>query len=623
MVQAGQVIDNLYQIIGEIGHGAAGVVYCAYHLRLCKYVVLKRIKHLLPDYGVLRNEVDILKGLHHMYLPQVYDFLEYNGALYSVMDYIEGRDMEAMLREGCRPTEEELLRWLRELTQVLSYLHRQRPAIVHGDIKPSNIIVRPNGDICLIDFGVSMTNAEDGQIYGYTGQYAAPEQLARAHAQTDGGDTGAITVDARSDIYSLGATFYHIMHSNAPDQYEKDDRQDTSPYSKALASVIERAMQPDPRDRFSSAERLGHELERLAHKTDGYRKLQLLRLLCGFASALLIAVGGLLCMHGAQQRTEDALRSDYYSMRAQFIADNADATIRSGLEILQAERYQTLLEKEDETRSAICHMLGECYYQEERYGLAAVQFESALKGCPEDKRGAYYSDYALALAWSGETEQAASALARARLYGEDTQTKLIYAELSCLRGEYETAGLAAREVLGAGATQEEQCRAYLLLAEIARRRGDGAEMLRLLQTAQPLLSEKLCCRKMGQAYILAANALPAGTERNAHLAGAQECYSLLCAMSYPSYADRLNLAIVQQELGAYADSVETLLPLLEEGENYRTYMYLAFACESLRRQSEAAEYCTRAKQLYDAASDGEALWSDSIQALLALYEKYG
>ena len=142
MLFGGDIVNDTYSIVEEIGSGGMGVVYLAYHLRLEKYVVMKKIKNRNLDSSFLRNEVDILKKLHHPYLPQVYDIIEYECDFYTVIDYIDGKDLEHFINDGYVFTESQLIKWLRQLCEVLDYLHCNNPPIIHTDIKPANIIVR-------------------------------------------------------------------------------------------------------------------------------------------------------------------------------------------------------------------------------------------------------------------------------------------------------------------------------------------------------------------------------------------------------------------------------------------------------------------------------------------------
>ncbi len=173
-----QVIAGIYEIQEKIGAGGGGVVYLGKHLRLNKQVVLKADKRTLSaGVDTLRREVDMLKGLSQTYIPQVYDFVQEDGVVYTVMDYIEGESLDKLLGRGQLPTQPQLIRWAVQLLDALDYLHSQPPyGILHGDIKPANIMLRPDGNICLIDFNIALALGEDGAVkVGFSRGYASPE----------------------------------------------------------------------------------------------------------------------------------------------------------------------------------------------------------------------------------------------------------------------------------------------------------------------------------------------------------------------------------------------------------------------------------------------------------------
>ena len=176
MLQNGDVIDGIYQIVREIGKGGTGVIYLGYHLRLQKQVIIKRIKDNAAGRMNVRAEADILKRLHHTYLPQVFDFLIVGSGIYTVMDYIPGHDLQYYLDNGYQFPESTIRLWMAELCDVLDYLHSQNPRILHSDIKPANIMITPEGHVCLIDFNVSLDGETSKELQGISVNYAAPEQ---------------------------------------------------------------------------------------------------------------------------------------------------------------------------------------------------------------------------------------------------------------------------------------------------------------------------------------------------------------------------------------------------------------------------------------------------------------
>ena len=150
------VIAGIYEIQEQIGAGGGGIVYMGRHVRLDKKIVLKADKRKLgtkPE--ILRREVDMLKDLSHTYIPQVYDFVQEDGVVYTVMDFIDGESLDRVLKREEVPTQPQVIHWACQILEALVYLHGQPPyGILHGDIKPANIMRKPNGDICLIDYNI-------------------------------------------------------------------------------------------------------------------------------------------------------------------------------------------------------------------------------------------------------------------------------------------------------------------------------------------------------------------------------------------------------------------------------------------------------------------------------------
>lgn len=214
-----------YQIIELVGQGGMGAIYKAEDLRLEGR--LCAIKEVIPTPGAsptqqeqsqaqFYREASVLARLDHPNLPKVSDHFSYNGRDYLVMDFVPGQDLREILGEARRENrflpEKEVLAWTDQIVAALTYLHSQDPPILHRDIKPSNIKLTPSGTIKLVDFGlVKVMEPEDNKTITVlqgrgTVQYTPLEQY--------GGDTGH--TDVRSDIYSLGATLYHLLTGQPP-----------------------------------------------------------------------------------------------------------------------------------------------------------------------------------------------------------------------------------------------------------------------------------------------------------------------------------------------------------------------------------------------------------------------
>lgn len=221
-VQNDIILRERYKLTNIVGQGGMGSVYRAEDLRLPGR--LCAIKEVQPDPNVppemqaqaqeqFLQEASILAQLDHPSLPKVSDFFSEGGRDYLVMDYVPGHDLRRLLQENSGPLSEKMvLEWAEQIIDALTYLHGQDPPVLHRDIKPANIKLTPHGRIKLVDFGLVKVLAHDDArtitvVQGRgTALYTPLEQY--------GGDSGH--TDVRTDIYALGATFYHLLTDYPP-----------------------------------------------------------------------------------------------------------------------------------------------------------------------------------------------------------------------------------------------------------------------------------------------------------------------------------------------------------------------------------------------------------------------
>lgn len=176
-MKSGEILSDTYEILEQIGAGGGGVVYKARHLRLQTDVVVKKIKDEVVGRIESRQEADILKRLKHPYLPRVYDFIETEDGIYTVMDFIQGEDMDTAVKRHGVYSQKQVKKWAEQLGEALQYLHAQKPPIIHSDIKPANIMLTPEGNVCLIDFNISLAvGGSMESAVGISAGFSPPEQ---------------------------------------------------------------------------------------------------------------------------------------------------------------------------------------------------------------------------------------------------------------------------------------------------------------------------------------------------------------------------------------------------------------------------------------------------------------
>lgn len=324
------IIDGTYQLIRQIGQGGTGVIYLAYHLRLRKYVALKKSTLRAADMEYLRTEVDTLKELHHPMLPQVYDFLQIDGDIFTVIDYIDGEDCEHIISAGYRFSEEQLAGYLLDLTKALTYLHQHDPPVLHSDIKPGNIMIRKDGSVVLIDFNIAVSMDMGSSIKGYTSYYASPEQKRLAE-EVLSGIQPVTKLDERSDIYSLGATFYFLMTGTPPENSAVPLKTLQAGYSPEFARIIDQAMHVDCEKRFQTAIEMQRKLEKFLRRGSDFRKKCILQ-----AGALLIA-GMLICggiwsiLYGSAQKRSQEFSAVYSEVYQELQFGDYEQAISGGI----------------------------------------------------------------------------------------------------------------------------------------------------------------------------------------------------------------------------------------------------------------------------------------------------
>lgn len=434
-----KVIAGLYEIDEKIGAGGGGVVYLGRHTRLHKLVVLKADKRSLSTKEEsLRREVDMLKNLRQTYIPQVYDFVQQDGVVYTVMDYIEGESLDKILARGEKISQPDIVKWSCQLLEALDYLHHQGPhGILHGDIKPANIMLLPNGDICLIDFNIALALGEDGAVkVGFSRGYASPEHYGAEYVQggrmagmpaaatskktsgivTDAEKTlvddertevddectvvddddrtqvdpeatevdgenetalktdsrvsfsagsvsrsqSGVLLDARSDIYSLGATLYHLLSGRKPAQRAAEVIPlGASDCSIAVAEIINKAMAVNPADRYQTAAEMLKDFLELPKKDPRMVRHKRRMYVSAAVLGLLFLAGGACTfegMHQKEQRQKALTMAEYSEdLLAQ---GNVNEAVKEALEAIPVKESAFTAPRTAQAQKALTDALG-------------------------------------------------------------------------------------------------------------------------------------------------------------------------------------------------------------------------------------------------------------------------
>ena len=262
-----------YEILQTLGQGGMGVVYLARQKKLDRLVAIKAISPYLAQEPEIRErfaaEASVLARLSHPNIVTLYDYIEKPDALYLVMEYVEGNPLSEILKAGPLPLE-SIRKYFDQVLEAFTYAHSK--GVVHRDIKPSNIIITPEGRVKILDFGVAKILSADhsqtrtGMRLG-TLMYMSPEQVK-----------GEKTIDARSDIYSLGVVLFEMLTGKPPydpdlGEFEMSLRIVREPLfnlshppaqvPQKILGIVLKATEKNPDYRFSSCKEFREELERV------------------------------------------------------------------------------------------------------------------------------------------------------------------------------------------------------------------------------------------------------------------------------------------------------------------------------------------------------------------------
>lgn len=373
MAEIGQVLDGKYEILTMIGKGGMSKVYLARDQRLNKQWAVKEIQKNARDENdeaVSQSaiaEANMIKSLDHPYIVRITDIIELENVIYIVEDFVEGQTLgEILAKEGPQP-QERVINWAIQLCEALEYLHTREHPIIYRDMKPANVMLRTEGDnwendkIKIIDFGIARTykeeNIADTKSLGTRG-YAAPEQFG-----------GQGQTDARTDIYCLGKTLYHLLTGKYPYDNMDPIRSWNPTLSAGLEAIIQKCIQTRPEDRYQSCAELMYALQHYEEYGEAYRVMQkkkVKKFVATAVASVVFLIIGVVCLTvrrglnnadyeqniiQAEKATTAEDKIDYYGKAIQIKPSNTEAYM--GMIEAMKEDASFTAEESDTLTSAI------------------------------------------------------------------------------------------------------------------------------------------------------------------------------------------------------------------------------------------------------------------------------
>lgn len=659
----GKVLSKRYTIIKKLGHGGYGDVYRAFDANLQLDVVVKKLKDLRKSENGGREEVDVLKQLHQENLPAVFDFFVEDGQAYTVMSLIPGQDLEEVREKYPRFNQKQVLYWAKQLARALAYLHTRKPSIIHSDIKPSNIMLKPDGDVCLIDFNISLAITGDYSYASGTSKgFSPPEQypdlgfyLEKTGAQLynteyDDRTSQAVTImrktigsgiDERSDIYSLGATLYTLITGEKPSSHYWNNGSildKNISISPGFAHIIDKMMQLDPDDRYQNGVELLDALDNIIELDDRFIELKKKRRGHRAITFLMFATSACLIVSGYFIRKReldieynsvineirdnigngdydiDSLldeaqsilpkRIDAYEAKVESLykSGNYNECISYGTDAIDSPKYDVITKDDKDSLGNMFYIVGNAYYENEDYSSAIANFQKAIEYNATNPL--FYRDISISEAKNGNTEDAITYLNYAVDHGlEEDSIQMAKGEIEFSKSNYDLAIESFERAFELSTDDSVKRRDMVLEINTYKKMGNES-----LDKAIEFMKNRE--GEFGDSSPYLIESMADMYARKGDYQNAATYLSKLKNMGDISLRTYSNIAIVYQNMGDMSNAKKYLNEMIDAYPNeYESYMrYAMFEADEQsrlpnesRNYSNFAKYYNKAVELYQNA----------------------
>ena len=632
------IISTRYKPIGKIGEGSGGTIYKFRDLNLDMDVVFKEIKHSNVAKDYLYKEANILKNVSSPYLPKVFNSVQIEDMFFTVMEFIPGYSFSNLLDMKTEFSQKEILKWSLQLCEAIEILHNQQPPVLHCDIKPANIMLRENGNICLIDFNISMSLSEKKYI-GYSDGYSSPELIESITT------SNIRIVDERTDIYSLGATLYHIITGEKlKNDFNMELVRKCS--SVEFAIILQKACENNPKDRYQSIKEMHNAFQHIHENNSAYISLlyKQKRLKIFYLTGFVVSI--ILCLASIGVIRQDKLNQYFklvdkqieYRIEGKFdeeinifkeasemIPSNLQSYYQNAYSLYEQGNYEDCIlfiknqilgnekiKDGQENEENVYYLMADSYYQLKEYENSINIYTELMK--MKNLDALFYRDYAITLAYNGQIKVANEKLDEAIARGL-TEDSIYYAksEMENALGNLDLAIENMNKALALSNDINLKQHAYIALSNYYRSKSDLENVKMILEKAHnnlPIEKQIQILESLAQVNIDLANR----TSNNTFRYAAIDYLNIVIEQGWDSYQTYDNLVLLYEKSENYTQSLNVLKKMKSiYGEDYNYFKRLAFIEVELQNLNDLEdrnyevfkEYYRKANSLYKGQDDQE------------------